>query len=552
MLAALARQGRTEWFGSAPHLMSIAGPRADGFAVFPRDFRPARAELGQAILAGHWSLAGQPMTTGPRGDPWNRPNPSRGFAEALHRFGWLRHLLAAGEDGAREGLRLVDEWRRTFGRWSSFSWSGPLLERRVLNLACAMGGLTPIASEAEVEMLANLLARQARQLWITRDPDWRRAERAVAASVAAAALSGRASDRLMAHARGRLDRLLAQTVLPDGGHVSRSPEAGLELLFDLLALDDGLAQRGLECPPEAARAIDRLAAGVRFFTLADGALACFQGGETVDAARIAAAVVSAGARDEGESGTPPDQAPHAGYHRLAARRIQVMADVGRPAPRPWSVSACAQPGAIEVVCDAERLITNSGWSLRAPNAQAQRLTDAGSTAALGHESAGDPLGGWAGRTLGPRLVGGVSKIETQRASTEAGVWLVSSHDGFAKSLGLMHERRIYLATTADELRGEDRFTPTRPDLAARVIPYVVHFHLPPEVQAVVARDNQSVLIRGASDQGWWLRNDAGEVRIEPATHFKDGRQLPATQVMLMGHIRADKGGRVRWKLTAVE
>jgi uncharacterized heparinase superfamily protein len=130
--------------------------------------------------------------------------------------------------------------------------------------------------------------------------------------------------------------------------------------------------------------------------------------------------------------------------------------------------------------------------------------------------------------------------------------MVFSHDGYVRAFGLIHERRIWLARGVDELRGEDSFTPTGPDLPARVVPYVVHFHLPPEAQAVIARDNKSVLIRGASDKGWWLRNDANEVRVEPSAHFRDGRQLASTEVLLMGHLRADKGGRVRWKLTAVE
>jgi uncharacterized heparinase superfamily protein len=550
--AAAARQSRTEWSGSPPHLALIAGPRAEGFAAFPRDFRPARAELGRGILAGHWLLAGQPMATGSGGDPWNRPSPGRPFAEQLHRFGWLRHLLALGEEGAREGLRLLDQWRLTFGRWSSFGWSGPILERRVVNLAGAMGGLCAIASEAEVEMMAQLLARQARQLMMAKDPAERRAERVVAAGVAGAALSGRASERLLAGVFRRIERLLAASVLPDGGHASRSPEAGLELLLDLLSLDDGLAQRGMESPLEAARAIDRLAAALRFFTLPDGRLAAFQGGEESDPARITSALAAARVRDEGEAAPPSGEAPHAGYQRLSGGVIQVIVDAGRPAPRPWSVSACAQAGAIEVVCAADRLITNSGWSLKVEGAQPQRLTDAGSTASIGHESAGEPLGGWIGRMLGPRLAGGPSKVQVQRAASDTGVWLVLSHDGFAASLGLIHERRIWLARAVDELRGEDRFTPTRPGLAARVIPYVVHFHLTPEAQAVIARDNKSVLIRGDSDKGWWLRNDASDVRIEPSTHFRDGRPLSSVQIMLMGHVRADKGGRVRWKLSAVE
>ena len=542
---ALARQGRTEWFGSPPHLARLAaGPRAQGFVIFPKDFRPARTETGRRLMAGVFSFRGESLTDG---DPWNRASPSRGFAEDLHGFGWLRHLCALGPDGAREALRLTLEWRRVFGRWSSFAWGGEVVDRRVVNLSGALGAIVAVASEAEVEMLAVLLARQARQLLLARDPSWRAAERTAAAALAGSAIAGRAGETLMTKSLGRLERLAQRTVLADGGHVSRSPEAGLELLLDLLSLEDGLEQRGRQIPDPVLAAADRLKAALRFFTFPDGRLACFQGGEEGDRARI----IAARAADEAGEAAPAAEAPYAGYQRLTGRNIQVMMDVGRPAPDPYSMTACAQPGAIEVVCGADRLITNSGWSARAFRSQALRLTDGGSTVALGHESAGAPLGGWIGRMLGPRLAGGARRGEARRAATETGVWVDFSHDGWA-ALGLEHARRLYLDLTTDELRGEDQFSPTGTAADTRMIPYAVHFHLPPEAEAVVARDNKSVLLRGPSSKGWWLRNDAVDVRVEPDVHFRDGQQLPSRQVVLLGHLRADRGGRVRWKLTAVE
>ena len=265
-----------------------------------------------------------------------------------------------------------------------------------------------------------------------------------------------------------------------------------------------------------------------------------------------ALVIAARVHDEPDAAGPSQQAPHAGYHRLVGQKIQVMVDVGKTAPSPWSVSSCAHTGAMEVVCGRDRLITNSGWSLRAPQSQALRLTDSGSTVALGHDSCGAPLSGWRARVLGPRLIGGPAKLDVKRTQTAAGVWLDIVHDGWLASQGLIHERRLYLDLTTDELRGEDQFVPQGPSGPARVIPYTVQFHLPPEVEAVIARDHKSVLLRGPSEAGWWLRNDAVDVRVEPAVHFRDGRQVPTQQVVLMGHIRADKGGRVRWKLAAVE
>ncbi|HEX4095676.1 MAG TPA: heparinase, partial [Caulobacteraceae bacterium] len=256
LATAIARQGRTEWFGSPPHLARLRGPRAQGFQIFPRDFRPAHADAGLQLAHGVFAFAGENIAVGEGGEPWNRPSPSRAFAEALHGFEWLRDLCVLGPEGSREALRLVEEWRRLFGRWSSFAWGGEVLDRRVVNLACALGPVVAIASAAEVEMLAELMARQARQLLIARDPAWRITERTAAAALAGSAIAGRAGEALLIRALPRLERLIPRTVLADGGHVSRSPEAGLELLFDLLALDDGLEQRGVQTPEPVLAAID--------------------------------------------------------------------------------------------------------------------------------------------------------------------------------------------------------------------------------------------------------------------------------------------------------
>jgi hypothetical protein len=139
--AALGRRMRREWRATPLHGLALGFPRLVGLAIRPRDARPADRAAGARLLAGVFELAGEALEVGRGGDPWRRPPPSRRFAAALHAFGWLPDLLTQGEAGAREGLRLWLEWRRAFGRYNDFAWSGPALERRVFNLACAAGEL---------------------------------------------------------------------------------------------------------------------------------------------------------------------------------------------------------------------------------------------------------------------------------------------------------------------------------------------------------------------------------------------------------------------------
>lgn len=541
------RLAEREWFGTPFHRMMLARPKPDGMAANPRDLRPVEPERGRRILGSIFDLAGTEMVVGAQGDPFDRASPSRKFAVALHRMGWMGDLLAAGDAGARLGLRLTMDWRRVFGRWNSFSWGPDVIERRVFNLACASRRLLAGASDAERALLLDDLARQARHLAAIGQAPERALERAVAAGVAGCALGGEAGEQLIDLSVAKLKRDLALVVSHDGVHASRSPQAGLELLFDLLTLDDALHQRGQAGPDELPRAIDRLSAATRFFTLPDGRLADFQGGEAAGPRRIAAAL----AHEEGE---PPvrRRAPHGGFERLDSRDLTVMVDAGLPARGRWSATACAQSAAMEIVCGGGRLVVGCAWTADSGAAHALRLTDASSNASLADMSAGQPLRGFPAAALGPRLIGAPRKVEVKRHDAEAAAWLEVSHDGWARRFGLIHERKLYLDRGLEELRGEDNFRPLvekEQDGPRRYYPFTVRFHLHPDARASLARDYKSVLLKGPSEQGWWLRNDAIEVSVEPSIHIEGGVQRRTVQVVMRGQASADKGGKVRWKLS---
>lgn len=552
--AELASHVAREWYGSGPHRLLIAFPRPEGLSARPHDPRPVDPGRGSKILAGTLTLDGGSLRLAPDGDPFDTASPSRRFAVSLHRFDWLPDLAAAGSDGARRSLRLIDDWRRVFGKWNAFSWSPECLERRVFHLACAAKTLAAEGSDAEIADLTRDLARQARHLLEIAAAPARILERAAVATLAGCVLAGKPGERLIDKGLKVLLRHLDQMVLADGGHATRSPEAGVELLFDLLTLDDALGQRGRPSPEALSRAIDRLSSATRFFTLGDGHLAAFHGGEAIAQPRIAAALAhdDAGPR-------PLNAAPHSGYHKMIGGSIELIADCGPPPAGPLSVAACAQPAAVEIVCAKDRLITSCGWSPEAAGANAFRLSDAASTVSVGDGSAGRPLSGFRARALGPWLVDGAQAVEAKRHDDVGGVWLDIVHDGW-RHVGLQHARRLFLDAVNDELRGEDSLTPfagpadPRDGIGGprRYLPFAVRFHLHPEARASIARDGKSVLIRGPSNIGWWLRNDAVDVEIAPTAHFDHGLARKAGQIVLKSQVRPEVGAKIRWKLTRAE
>jgi uncharacterized heparinase superfamily protein len=264
-------------------------------------------------------------------------------------------------------------------------------------------------------------------------------------------------------------------------------------------------------------------------------------------------VAAARAMDEaGERAAPSSRN---GYFRMEGRSLQVIADLASPAPGAWSQTACAQPLAIAVLAGGKPLIVGAGWSPGAHGPQALRLVDAASTASVGEASGGAPLGGFSARALGPRLRDAYRVYDVHRQDDARGAtWLEASHDGWARRFGLRHDRKLYLDVEGDELRGEDALTPigpTRGRDGRRFVPFIVRFHLPPKVSALIARDKKSVLLKAeGEDAGWWLRTDAQEVTLAPSTQHQDGVVRHGQQIVLRGQARLDAGAKLRWKLSA--
>jgi len=529
-LTSLRRQLDREWRAGLIHRMTIAGPKPQGLAIRPRDHRPPDPSRGAELEGGVFTYGGETLEAGPRGDPWRRPAPSKRFAAYLHGFGWAPDLIATGEEGARETLRLWLEWRRVFGRYNAFAWSGEALERRVFNLACATPALIPLASEAEGAALTDSLARQARHLLTDDDDRGRAAERACVAALAGAALAGPAGDRLMARSLAKLAKAAPEAVLRDGVHASRSPERGLELLFDLLALDDALSQRGAPAPLDVARSIDRIGAATRFFALPHGRLAAFNGGETGSRPHVATALaLDTAASDPGKS------APYGRFHRLQGSGLELIVDVGAAARGPWAEDACGQTGAMEVVCDGRwRLIAGSATSAKAPP---------------GESAAQGPRGGSC-LALGESWPNPEEDVAVERQESEDAVWLDLAHEGWRREFGFATTRRLYLDLKTGELRGEDAMN-TSGRSRRGAISFEVRFHLVPGVAASIASDGKSALLRPAGGTGWRLRSDT-ELRLEPGAIFEDGVPRSAEVLVVAGIVSLAKGVRVRWKLSRDE
>ena len=363
-------------------------------------------------------------------------------------------------------------------------------------------------------------------------------------AAAALALSGAClfdSPKRLEAGLALLELQIARQVLPDGGHISRSPEDTLHAYRLMTMVMDALTAISQPISQELRSAHDRIAPMIRFFRHGDGALALFNGGRECDPRMIAGLL----ARDE-VRGQPFAYARHSGYQRIAAGRTLVVMDCGAPPPDEFSVDAHAGCLAFEMSAGQHRIVVNCGAAhdvRRATWDSALRATAAHSTLTLADTSTGAILNaGLARDYLGPRLLGGVSEVETRRVETAQGWMVEASHDGYIARFGIRHERQVTLTPQGVALVGTDRLLPKARARGAG-LEFAIRFHIHPEVRVSTSQGGD-VLLKLPNGEGWRFRSDAPVV-LEESVYLGGDTSRRAEQLVLSGTV-ADSPVDIAW------
>ena len=257
--------------------LKLNGPTPTRLLIYPQNLRSGDPARGARMLKGIWKIGRDRLEIPAGVSPWDRPGPSRHFADRLHRFGWLVHLASAGPEGQRKAKELVSRWVDEFGRWNGFVWRLPVTVDRMWNwLTFGPSLFENLPPDSDV---LNSFARQARHVIHATEEchEPRVRMRSVLTQIALSFAMDEAERRLPI-LEGQLEMLLNEQVLADGGHVTRNPQALLELLIDLQTIDDLYLRTGRPSLPSVSRMIPRMAGMLRFLRMHDGGLPVMNGG----------------------------------------------------------------------------------------------------------------------------------------------------------------------------------------------------------------------------------------------------------------------------------
>jgi uncharacterized heparinase superfamily protein len=562
---------RTAFELAAQRLRDIlpSGPSGALPTRTPGAFHPAKpglmlgdVEKASDLLAGKFEFAGQFLDVG----PWTTPAPSRRFADWLHRFDWMHDLLSVDSEAHHAKARsLIDGWIETYGRGNDFVLDTDRLSQRLFNWlalwspALSTSGLdgADIVVGGSGPVLERRRASVLRQLTILRGsvkslpPGLSRLTAGCALAMGGARMTD-GKNQFLERGLDLLDEELLLQVLPDGGHISRSPEACATALRQLLTLDTLLAERGLEGSRELSRAIDRLAPMVAFFQRADGSLSPFNGGGEIDSADITELLRAA-------PGEPKafGYGPHSGYQRLEANGTVALLDTGIAPPRPFDTAAHLSPLALDLSTPEGPMITGCGFNPQQPATWQRpvRAAAAHSTLILDNRSPGSLLmSEWKRRVVGDAVEFVAGPVKATRKEQDSGIWLECHHEGYLGRYGLSHRRRIFMPRDGHDIRGEDSLFAPMGSVPLRRdhVPFAIRFHMHPKVRLSLSQDQSSALLVVDGKAGWRFRTDGGQVHLEDSVYLATGSApIKTQQIVIHGQAFCDSDGesrsnRVRW------
>ncbi len=503
----------------------------DAPALPVRDPWPGDATRGARLLKGELEIGGGVRALKP--GAWADTDGPAPLRAAAHGFTWLRDLRALGTPAALLRARaLVADWIAT-----------PPAERLVnrpdvagARIAAWLGHYDFIAASGDDVFRQKLMARlvsDARGLAAAlpaEELDARGLTALKGLIAAAVALPDHAA--FLTRALRFLPQEIARQVLPDGCHAERSPAAHLAALQDLAEIRSLLQAAQVQLPAALPNAIERMGPALRVLRHGDGGLALFNGSKE-ESAQLIELVLAQCPR----GGRVASVLGDGGFQRLQAGRSVLLVDCGAPPAAGIDRLAHAGTLSMELSVGKDRMIVNCGaYPSGGPEWQdAVRATAAHSTLVIADISSSElkPHG------LGRRP----DVVDLQRQEANGAHWLEASHDGWKKPFGAIHRRRLYMAESGEDIRGEDAVEAAQPQ------PFSVRFHLHPNVNASLQQDGEAVLLRLPTAGGWRLRADGARITLEESVYLGGPEPRRTEQVVLTGH--PDGPQHVKWAITKV-
>lgn len=254
--------------------------------------------------------------------------------------------------------------------------------------------------------------------------------------------SGKEAERWYCKGIRIFQRQLKEQILPDGGHIERSPMYHALIMVDLLDVIQLHRVYGLELPVKWNETVRKMLGWLKVMTHPDGGFALFNDcalNVAAKTAKIEEYAFKLGVTHEGAGGGSK-WLEDSGYLRVEEGNLVLFFDAGPVGPSYQPGHAHADTFSIEVSIGEQRLLVDSGTSCYgiSPERLRQRATSAHNTLSVDGR---DSTEVWSSHRAGRKSR--VVSVKFSQPPGAQGLAVLAVQDGFSRLRGVrMHSRRL--------------------------------------------------------------------------------------------------------------
>ena len=235
-----------------------------------------------------------------------------------------------------------------------------------------------------------------------------------------------------------------------------------------------------------------------------------------------------------------------GYAILNNKKIALAMDIGPSPNEKFSSNYQAGSLSFEIISSGKKLICNSGYfqNYKHQLNELSKSSAVHSTLTLDDRSSCKFTKNSGSLS---RISQGL-KIIKKNIVFEKNYWKISStHDGYLKQYGIIHDREIEFYPEQIKFIGYDKIISKN---NTKNLKFEIRFHLEPNVKVMKTQDSKSILI-DLDGEGWKFQSNDNSINIDNGLYFGKEDSFTDNQNLFISGMTNTENQTIKWELIKI-
>ena len=235
-----------------------------------------------------------------------------------------------------------------------------------------------------------------------------------------------------------------------------------------------------------------------------------------------------------------------GYSILTNKNVIVGMDIGPPPENKFSENYQSGPLSFELIFKGKKLICNSGYfqDTKKKLNLISRSTAAHSTLVLNNKSVANFKKDFKGKIFNKFNFKTLSK----NVVFEKNYWLIkSSHDGYSRNYGTIHERILEFFPEKNKFVGTDKLIKNKNFIPTS---FEIRFHLMPTTK-VTKTQNKNIILIELENSAWRFYSENTSIDVETGLYFGNKNNYLENQNIYISGSTEKHEQEIKWEIIKI-